>query len=139
MDKLTYAVLETTLQAYRQDQLHRIPAWRMILMTIPEIEERAQRLLQACASGQGGPLRMELVDGESVIGGGSAPGEAIPTRLVALRHAGLNAAVLENRLLACLPPVVARAESDAVLLDLRTVLPEQDRALAQAILSLAAG
>jgi seryl-tRNA(Sec) selenium transferase len=65
--KLTYSVLETTLQAYRQDQLHRIPAWRMILMTVPEIEERAKRLLQACARpGLAAQLEMELVDGESL-------------------------------------------------------------------------
>jgi L-seryl-tRNA(Ser) seleniumtransferase len=135
VDKLTYAALETTLQAYRQDQLHRIPAWRMILMSALEIEDRAKRLLQACARGQGA-LRMELADGESVIGGGSAPGLTIPTRLIALRSSRQGAAVLEKRLLACRPPVIARAESDAVLLDLRTVLPEQDQALAQAILSL---
>jgi L-seryl-tRNA(Ser) seleniumtransferase len=135
VDKLTYAVLESTLQAYRQDQLDRIPVWRMIRMTITEIEERARRLIEACG-GERDTLRMELVEGESVIGGGSAPGQTIPTRLVALRHAGWSAAVLEKRLLASHPPVVARAESDTVLLDLRTVLPEQDRALAQAILSV---
>ena len=140
--KLTYSVLETTLQAYRQDQLHRIPAWRMILMTVPEIEERAKGLLQACARpGLAGSLEMRLVDGESVIGGGSAPGLTIPTRLVALRsrRGGSSAAALGKRLLACRPPVIARAESDSVLLDLRTVFPEQDRALAQAILSLVEG
>ena len=140
--KLTYSVLETTLQAYRQDQLRRIPAWRMILMSFPEIVERAKRLLQACAPpGSAGPLEMALVDGESVIGGGSAPGLTIPTRLVALRsrRGGASAAVLGKRLLACRPPVIARVESDTVLLDLRTVLPEQDGALAQAVLSLVEG
>lgn len=139
VDKMTYAVLETTLQAYRQDQLLRIPAWRMILMTIAEIEDRAKRLIEACAPRQGGPLRMELVDGESVIGGGSAPGQTIPTRLIALHHSDHNATVLASRLLASHPPVIARAESDSVRLDLRTVLPEQDGALAQAILSTASG
>ncbi len=134
VDKLTYAVLESTLQAYRQDQLDRIPAWRMIRMTTAEIEERAQHLIQACA--EKGEFRMSLTDGESVIGGGSAPGQTIPTRLIALHHAAWSAAVLEKRLLAGRPPVVARTESDAVLFDLRTVLPEQDVALAQAILSL---
>ena len=75
---------------------------------------------------------------ESVLGGGSAPGQTIPTRLVVLRHATESAAALESRLLAHRPPVIARVESDAVLLDLRTVLPEQEDTLAQAILSLAA-
>ena len=69
-------------------------------------------------------------DGEgseaSVIGGGSAPGYSIPTRLIALRHGTRSAAVLEKRLLAHRPPVIARVEADAVLLDLRTVLPHQE-------------
>ena len=144
VDKLTYAVLETTLQAYQQEQLHRIPTWQMILMPLAKLEERATRLLEMCADGRGdlsteagqSLLRLELVDGESVIGGGSAPGLTIPTRLVALRHSVTSAAALEKRLLGCHPPVIARTESDAVLFDLRTVLPEQDSSLAQAILSL---
>ena len=138
VDKLTYAVLETTLLAYLQDQLHRIPVFRMIDLLVPELEARAKRLLEACARCQNGPLRLELRDGESVIGGGSAPGQTLPTRLIALQHAGENATLLEGRLRSWKPPVIARVESGAVLLDLRTVLPEQDEALAAAICSLAA-
>ncbi|MBI1955672.1 MAG: L-seryl-tRNA(Sec) selenium transferase, partial [Acidobacteria bacterium] len=137
VDKLTYAVLETTLQAYLVNQLHRIPSLRMMQMSSQEIEQRAQRLLEACSGAQGGPLQMELVAGESVVGGGAAPGQTLPTRLIALRHATRSAAVLEKQLLAGQHPVVARVEADTVLLDLRTVLPEQETALAEAILSLA--
>ncbi|HEY7680909.1 MAG TPA: L-seryl-tRNA(Sec) selenium transferase [Terriglobia bacterium] len=136
VDKLTYAVLETTFRAYLQEQYHKIPALRMIQMDAQEIEGRAQRLAQA-AFPRTGPLRWELVGGESVIGGGSAPGYSIPTRLIALRHGALAAAELEKRLLAHTPPVVARVEEGTVLLDLRTVLPEQESALAEALRSLA--
>jgi L-seryl-tRNA(Ser) seleniumtransferase len=136
VDKLTYAVLETTFQAYRQNQLDRIPAWRMIRMSIPEIERRAEKLMESCAARAAGELDMKLVDGDSVVGGGSAPGQTIPTRLIALRHGRLSAAAMEKRLLAMRPPVIARTESDAVLLDLRTVLPEQDLILAQALTAL---
>ena len=99
---------------------------------------KSSHLLEACARCEKGSLRLELRDGESVIGGGSAPGQTLPTRLIALQHAGENATLLEGRLRSWKPPVIARVESDAVLLDLRTVLPEQDEALAAAICSLAA-
>ena len=138
VDKLTYAVLETTFQAYRQGQLDRIPAWRMIRMSIPEIERRAEKLMESCA-GRTGELTMRLVDGDSVVGGGSAPGQTIPTRLISLRHSRLSAAAMEKRLHAMRPPVIARTESDAVLLDLRTVQPEQDGILAQALTALSGG
>ncbi|MBI2818698.1 MAG: L-seryl-tRNA(Sec) selenium transferase, partial [Acidobacteria bacterium] len=83
-----------------------------------------------------GGLQWELVGGESVIGGGSAPGYSIPTRLIALRHGSHSAAVLEKKLLAHRPPVIARVEADAVLVDLRTVLPHQEAVLAHPLHAL---
>ena len=138
VDKLTYAVLEVTLRNYWLDRPERIPALRMIRMTSDEVERRAARLIAACGQGTNGAWSMELTDGESVLGGGSAPGRTIPTSLVALRHARHSAATLEKRLRAWLPPVIARVEEDAVLLDLRTVLPEQEDILIAAVRSLQA-
>jgi L-seryl-tRNA(Ser) seleniumtransferase len=135
VDKLTYAVLETTFRAYLQEQYDRIPALRMIRMTVGEIEQRVQRLLASL--GQTRTIQWEMVAGESVIGGGSAPGFSIPTRLIAVRHRARGAATLEKRLLAQRPPIVARVEEGILLLDLRTVLPEQEAALEQALRSLA--
>ena len=135
VDKLTYAVLETTFQAYLQEQYDRIPALQMIRTSAAEIERRAQHLLQGLPSLRNG-LAWELVGGDSVIGGGSAPGYLIPTRLIALRHAKHSAAVLEKKLLAHRPPVIARVEADTVLLDLRTVLRDQEPVLAEALRSL---
>jgi L-seryl-tRNA(Ser) seleniumtransferase len=134
VDKLTYAILETTFHAYLQEQYDRIPALRMIRMSAEEIERRARQLMEAVGSNRA--LTGELVGGESLIGGGSAPGYSIPTRLVALRHRTHSAAVLEQKLLAHRPAVVARVEADTVLLDLRTVLPEQEAALGDALRSL---
>ncbi|MBI4460873.1 MAG: L-seryl-tRNA(Sec) selenium transferase [Acidobacteria bacterium] len=139
VDKLTYAVLETTLQAYLVSQHGRIPSLRMLQLSRQEIAHRAQRMLEACSGARGGPLQLELVDGESVVGGGAAPGQTLPTRLIALRHAHRSTAALEKQLLQGEPPVVARVEADTLLLDLRTVFPEQDTELARAILSLASG
>jgi len=135
VDKLTYAVLESTLLAYRQEQYHRIPTLRMIQMSVEEVESRARRMMEKVPARKGA-VQWEVVAGESVIGGGSAPGYSIPTRLIALRHGSHSAAVLEKRLLAHRPPVVARVEADDVLLDLRTVLPHQESVLAEALRGL---
>jgi len=71
-----------------------------------------------------------VVDGHSTIGGGSAPGSALPTRLVAITHPTLSPDGLEAALRALDPPVVARIEHDCVHLDLRTVAPADDQQLA---------
>jgi L-seryl-tRNA(Ser) seleniumtransferase len=136
VDKLTYAALEVTLRDYRLDRLDGIPAMRMIRATREEIKQRAKRLIDRYGQGT---LRLELADGESVLGGGSAPGQTLPTCLIAVRHARHSAAVLEKRLRACQPPVIVRVEEDAVLLDLRTVLPDQEGILIEAVRSLAQG
>ncbi|MBI4480273.1 MAG: L-seryl-tRNA(Sec) selenium transferase [Acidobacteria bacterium] len=135
VDKLTYAILESTFLAYRQEQYHRVPTVRMIQMSAQEIEQRARQLIETVPSRREG-LRLEVVDGESVIGGGSAPGDSIPTRLIAVTHATQGAAALGTKLLASHPPVIARVEADTVLLDLRTVLPHQEAVLAQALRAL---
>src|SRR5262249_51205665 len=82
--------------------------------------------------------RTELVAGVSAVGGGSAPGVELPTWLIAVERDGLSADALETRLRALTPPIVARIERDRVLLDLRTVLPDQVSGLAAAFAHLAA-
>jgi L-seryl-tRNA(Ser) seleniumtransferase len=135
VDKLTYAVLESTLLAYRQEQYERIPTLRMIRMSAEEIEGRARRMMETVAAKKN-DVEWKMVPGESVIGGGSAPGYALPTRLVALRHRRYSAAALEKKLLAHKPPVVARVVDDDVLVDLRTVLPQQEPVLAEVLSGL---
>jgi L-seryl-tRNA(Ser) seleniumtransferase len=78
-------------------------------------------------------LKLEIVAGESVIGGGTAPSATLPTALLAVTHSSANADALAARLRAVEPPIVARIEDGRVLLDLRTVFPEQDAAIAQAL------
>ena len=71
-------------------------------------------------------MKVEIIDGESVIGGGAAPSAVLPTRLLAVTREGLSADEISARLRASEPPVIARVEEGRVLLDLRTVFPEQD-------------
>jgi L-seryl-tRNA(Ser) seleniumtransferase len=71
-------------------------------------------------------VHAQVIDGESTIGGGSAPGSVIPTRLLAISHPALRAAQLEERLRKQSTPIIARIQDDRVVLDLRTVAPEDD-------------
>jgi L-seryl-tRNA(Ser) seleniumtransferase len=126
VDKMTYAALEITLQAYLAGDWRAVPVARMMAATADEIDARAQRLTAALHEG---PLIATVIDGLSTIGGGSAPGSTLPTRLVQLRHAGMSAHALDAHLRSLDPPVIARIERDAVVLDLRTVLPADEECL----------
>jgi L-seryl-tRNA(Ser) seleniumtransferase len=140
VDKMTYAALEPTLAAYLRGRLDDLPVAHMIRMPAEEIESRARAFVAGSAAVSAAPgagLQLEIVAGESVIGGGSTPGRALKTTLLALRHASLTAAQLEERLRAATPPVIARVEADRVLLDLRTVFPSQEAALLSILESLA--
>jgi L-seryl-tRNA(Ser) seleniumtransferase len=131
VDKLTYAALEATLQEYVAGRATAtVPVLRMIAMPLEEIDHRASALAsQLTARG----FTADVIDGSSTIGGGSAPGSAVPTRLVRVLHASLSADALEARLRLQDPPVIARIENDRVVLDLRTVDPKDDGVLTQLI------
>jgi L-seryl-tRNA(Ser) seleniumtransferase len=135
VDKLTYAALEATLLAYVKHDHDAVPVLRMMRLSKDEIARRAEGIVSQVESAQGksAHLKLELVDGESVIGGGAAPSAVLPTRLIAVTHAGLSADELCARLRGSNPPVVARVEEGRVLLDLRTIFPEQDANLATAL------
>ena len=130
VDKLTYAALEGTLLAYVRRDHDAIPALRMMRLSKEEIGKRAEAI---AGKTQSATLQVDVIDGESVIGGGAAPSAALPTRLLAISHKELSADELAARLRASDPPVIARVEEGRVLLDLRTVFPEQDRLLLETI------
>jgi L-seryl-tRNA(Ser) seleniumtransferase len=123
VDKLTYAALEGTLLAYVQGNHDSIPALRMMRLTSEEIGQRAEAVKESLASPK---LQIEIIDGESLLGGGAAPSCVLPARLLAVTCAGLSADELCAKLRAMEPAIIARVEEGRVLLDLRTVLPEQD-------------
>jgi L-seryl-tRNA(Ser) seleniumtransferase len=133
VDKLTYAALEATLMAYIKQDHNSIPTLRMLRLPADEIRTRAQVIRARVESGNSSALKLEIVAGQSVIGGGTAPSATLPTALLAITHQSMNADSLAARLRAVEPPIVARIEEGRVLLDLRTVFPEQDAAIAQAL------
>lgn len=133
VDKLTYAALEATLLAYVKQDYDAIPAVSMMRLSKSAIAQRAEELISEIDSKK---IVAELIDGESLIGGGSAPSAVLPTTLIALTSRSLSANELAASLRASDPPVIARVEDEKVLLDLRTVFPAQDEVLSQLLASV---
>ena len=134
VDKLIYAALEATLLAYVKHDHDSIPAIRMMRLSKEEIGQRAHLVAQSLDSAS---VSAEIIDSESVIGGGAAPSAVLPTRLLAVRAKSLSADEIAARLRAFNPPIIARVEEGRVLLDLRTVFPEQDEYIVQGLRNLA--
>ncbi len=122
IDKLICQALEATLQRLLLERWDEIPALRLIRADAGEIRERAEALAGRLAG-----FDVDVVPGFSVIGGGSTPEQKLPTWLIALRVEEVGA--FEERLRNASPPVIARVENDCLLIDLRTVFPEEEAAL----------
>jgi L-seryl-tRNA(Ser) seleniumtransferase len=138
VDKLTIAALEVTLRAYLRGAWNDIPSQRMIRLPLEEIAARTRKFHdalqpQAAAS----DAAIEIADGSSLIGGGSTPAQSLPTKVLRIASARHSAAQLEARLRQAPAgiPVIARIEDDRLLLDLRTVFPEQEPALLQSLVA----
>jgi len=127
VDKLTIAALEATISLYLQGRTHDIPALRMIQLSVEAIRQRATRLAEKISARR--QFSVRILEGESVIGGGSTPAQSLPTVLLAVTNSSHSAQELERLLRRNSPPVIARVEGDAVLLDLRTVFEDQDEEL----------
>lgn len=129
VDKLTLAALQATLLHYlKNEAAQKIPVWQMISAAPGALETRADAW---CAEWRRGGLDALVVDALSTVGGGSLPGQVLPTRAVALRVPSPDAlvrALRENN-----PPIVARIENDAVLIDPRTILPHDEQALLKGV------
>ena len=141
-DKQTYAALEATLGLWQREAARtEVPVVRMLLERLESLEARANAMVKTTSevvSAGSGPettseVVLEIVGGHSTIGGGSAPQSTIPTRLVSIRSAARSADEIESALRAQNPPVVARIQHNAVLLDLRTVAAEDDAYVAAAV------
>jgi L-seryl-tRNA(Ser) seleniumtransferase len=138
VDKMVYAALEATLRAYDEGRaVAEIPALRMLAASDAEIGARAASLADRIAGV--GALEVTIESGRSVPGAGSAPGVDLPTHLVTVRHARVAPGELAARLRRNDPPVVARVERDRLVLDLRSVAPEDEAVVEAAIRRAADG
>ena len=141
-DKVTLAGLEATLSLYRDPEraMDRIPALRMIAVPREELERRAEAVLAAVggrAAGARRALRAEVVAAQSLVGGGTFPDARIPSAAISL-GAGEAAEEWLATLRRHRPPVIARRRKGRVVLDLRTVAPEEEPVLVAALGALAA-
>jgi L-seryl-tRNA(Ser) seleniumtransferase len=132
VDKLTLAALTATLDLYLTQSLAALPIWSMLGASAEAMAARAltwqRRLLE-----QG--IEVEVVPAESTVGGGSLPGERLPTTALSLIPKPGRAADLLRQLREHEPPVIGRIEQERVLLDPRTVLPDEDDALLDAVVA----
>ena len=124
-DKTTYAALSATLTHYlKGEALTQIPIWRMISATPADLARRSQAWLDSLLAKGVSAEKARLIPGDSTVGGGSLPGQTLPSQLLALRPKS------SRQFLAALRDgiwkIVARAHEDQVLFDPRTVLPDQD-------------
>jgi L-seryl-tRNA(Ser) seleniumtransferase len=133
-DKLTYAALEATLLEYLRGDHDSIPALRMMKLPAAEIKTRAEQMEQAIRENRN--LRAEVVAGESLIGGGTAPTATLPTFVLAITHKDLSADEFAAKLRGNAPTIAARVEEGRILIDLRTVFPEQDAVITTALQQL---
>jgi L-seryl-tRNA(Ser) seleniumtransferase len=133
-DKVRLAGLTATLVHYlKGEAVAKIPVWRMISAPLAEVERRARHWAKAVGT------QAQVTDGESMVGGGSLPGSTLPTKLVAISGQGKGqdtAQVLNRRLRSQEIPVIGRIAADTLLLDPRTVLPEEDDIVVQALSAL---
>jgi L-seryl-tRNA(Ser) seleniumtransferase len=127
LDKTSIAGLNATLLHYLKGEASReVPVWRMIAMPLSDLDLRATRWASELGAGS------YVGDGESMVGGGSLPGESLATRLLKIPASG-RADELARALRSGSPPVVARIDHDELCFDPRTVDPREDDGLIAAL------
>jgi L-seryl-tRNA(Ser) seleniumtransferase len=138
VDKLTIAAMEATLRAYLRAAWVEIPTQRMIRATLRELSERTSRFAEALLPRVAErEAYLEIIEGNSLVGGGSTPSQSLPTKLVQIGSKRQSATQLEERLRTAPAgiPVIARIEDHRLLIDLRTVFPEQESALRESLVA----
>ena len=128
-DKMTLAALEATLEMYLTGRGEELPLWRMALASRAELQERADALVAKLSEALKAGFKLESVALAAVAGGGSLPGTELDSWGLSIAHAERSTSELQRALRYVQPPVIGRVEDDRLLLDLRTVPPEQDELL----------
>jgi L-seryl-tRNA(Ser) seleniumtransferase len=130
VDKLTYAALEVTLLAYLNGTEESLPAIAMMRTPSAEIKRRCLAMAEDLRSSK---ASVDVVETQSVLGGGTTPGASLSSFAIALRHIAVSESALAARLRGLNPAVMARTHERRVLLDLRTVAPNEDAKLTQVL------
>jgi len=123
LDKIVISGLERVLVQYlKGEATEKIPIWRMVAASFEELEKRAQAIVGKITNPR---LKLEIGEGRSSTGGGSLPGATIPSVVIVL-NSDLSPDEIASRMRALKPPVLGRIEGDRFLIDLRTVLGDED-------------
>lgn len=135
VDKMTIAALQATLSHYVRGEHDAIPLWRMLGLPVEELRQRAQRVIDGIQGrlNDGGARRgvsFHIQEVRAPVGGGSLPGETVPSVAVAIQWAQGSPDDIAYRLRVLETPVIGRIENDVLLLDLRTVPADADEELA---------
>src|SRR5215212_2240629 len=131
-DKLRLAALEATLISHQRDMAEvEVPVIQVLALTADDLEQRASTIIEKVA--QSAAVKLELQKGESTVGGGAGPTSTVPTTLIAITHAEKSAQQIEHELRNLSPPIISRISEGKVLLDLRTVFPDQLPAVLEAL------
>jgi len=139
VSKLVYSILEATFEAFRRETVfEEIPVLRMLSMSKAELKQRTWEFAHNLREriGEESELNFEVGEGNSVVGGGSAPAVQPKTTLLAVKHTSLSASQIESRLRRSKPAVVCRVFDERVAIDLRTVLPDEEDALLDSLAAL---
>jgi L-seryl-tRNA(Ser) seleniumtransferase len=136
VDKMFHAALEATLLAYLCQDYDSIPILRIMRVSEDELQQRAEQIVRQARVGAPN-LEVEVVESRAPLGGGSAPGTTLPSRAIAVKPSSLSANAMLERLRRSETPIIGRVENDCVLLDLRTVEPEEDIRLVAALQEVA--
>ena len=132
VDKMFYAALEATLLAYLREDYDSIPALRMMRVSDEDLKVRAEHLMRRLHV-TNPQLHIEVLESRSVLGGGAAPGTTLPTHALALSSMTVKPDEIAEKLRQWQTPIIARVEDGRVLLDLRTVSPEEEAVIAAAL------
>jgi L-seryl-tRNA(Ser) seleniumtransferase len=138
VDKLTIAALEATLGAYLRAAWEEIPTMWMIRMTPQELKRRAENFIRELRPELPvDEVEIDIVDGASLAGGGSTPTQSLPSKVIRIASARYSATKLEQRLRRAPAgiSVIARVEDERLILDLRTVFPDQEPLLVKTVAS----
>jgi L-seryl-tRNA(Ser) seleniumtransferase len=136
VDKLIYAALEATIAAYLSGRaVEEIPVQAALHLPKEAISRRARAFVRR-ARNLAKEFQFNLVDGNSVIGGGSAPETQLPTTLVTVASSRMTAGELEEKLRLNSPPIIARIVEDRLALDLRTVAQPAEKEILSALAML---
>ncbi|MDP2899162.1 MAG: L-seryl-tRNA(Sec) selenium transferase [bacterium] len=133
--KMTIAAMEATLRLFlnREKLREEHPTYRMLSLTVNELETRARKVADDLSDLNGTAADIRVVDGQTQVGSGSVPTETVPTKLLSVRAISLSSGNLAKELRYGAPPIFARVHKETVLFDFRIIQQDEDALVGAAL------